>query len=66
MRGGIDKTHGTEVPVRGPTFRSGHAPSGQFDAPSAALVAEKTEFGRSRVARWFGREWQPLEPAPSS
>ena len=35
-------------------FLSGPHPTGEFNAPSAALVAEKTEFGASRRARWFG------------
>jgi sulfide:quinone oxidoreductase len=39
------------------TFRAGHAPTGQFDDASAALAADKAEFGRSRVKRWFGRDW---------
>jgi sulfide:quinone oxidoreductase len=39
------------------TFRSGERPSGQFDEPSAELLADKAEFGTSRVRRWFGRDW---------
>jgi sulfide:quinone oxidoreductase len=39
------------------TFASGHAPHGSLEGPSAALVADKTEFGSSRVQRWFGRVW---------
>jgi sulfide:quinone oxidoreductase len=39
------------------TFRAGHAPTGQFVDASAALAADKAEFGRSRIRRWFGREW---------
>ena len=39
------------------TFRSGQAPTGDFDAPSDLLVADKSEFGTSRVRRWFGRDW---------
>jgi sulfide:quinone oxidoreductase len=35
-------------------FLTGPKPSGSFNAPSAALVAEKHEFGSSRRARWFG------------
>ncbi len=31
----------------------GH-PTGTFEPPSAALTAEKAEFGSSRRARWFG------------
>ncbi len=36
-------------------FFSGPEPTGTFDAPSAALVADKAEFGSSRIARWFSR-----------
>jgi sulfide:quinone oxidoreductase len=36
-------------------FLSGPKPTGTFREPSAALVAEKHEFGSSRSARWFGR-----------
>jgi sulfide:quinone oxidoreductase len=36
-------------------FLSGPERTGTFNAPSAALVAEKQEFGSSRRARWFGR-----------
>jgi sulfide:quinone oxidoreductase len=35
-------------------FLSGPKPTGAFQAPSAALVAEKQLFGSSRRARWFG------------
>jgi sulfide:quinone oxidoreductase len=35
-------------------FLSGPKPTGTFQEPSAALVAEKAHFGKSRVARWFG------------
>jgi sulfide:quinone oxidoreductase len=34
-------------------FLSGPKPTGTFQAPSTALVAEKALFGSSRVARWF-------------
>lgn len=34
-------------------FLSGPKPTGTLQAPSAALVAEKAEFGASRRARWF-------------
>jgi sulfide:quinone oxidoreductase len=34
-------------------FLSGPQPTGTFQAPSAALVAEKQHFGSSRRARWF-------------
>jgi len=36
-------------------FLSGPKPTGTFQAPSAALVAEKALFGSSRRQRWFGR-----------
>jgi len=35
-------------------FLSGPKPTGNFQAPSEALVAEKIEFGSSRLQRWFG------------
>ena len=36
-------------------FLSGPKPTGTFQEPSVELVAEKTHFGASRRARWFGR-----------
>jgi sulfide:quinone oxidoreductase len=36
-------------------FLSGEKPTGSFGEPSAALAADKREFGSSRRARWFGR-----------
>jgi sulfide:quinone oxidoreductase len=36
-------------------FLSGPKPTGTFQAPSDALVAEKHDFGSSRRARWFDR-----------
>jgi sulfide:quinone oxidoreductase len=35
-------------------FFSGPIPTGAFQDPSGALVAEKDEFGALRSARWFG------------
>jgi sulfide:quinone oxidoreductase len=35
-------------------FLSGPKPTGAYQAPSTALVAEKELFGSSRRARWFG------------
>ena len=35
-------------------FLSGPKPTGTFQEPSDALVAEKQHFGSSRRARWFG------------
>src|SRR5271155_472822 len=42
------------------TFATGQAPSGTYEAPSAALAVDKGEFGSSRIRRWFGREWTSL------
>jgi sulfide:quinone oxidoreductase len=39
------------------TFRSGERPNGQFDEPSEMLLADKADFGTSRIRRWFGRDW---------
>jgi sulfide:quinone oxidoreductase len=39
------------------TFAAGRAPSGTYEAPSAALAADKGEFGSSRIHRWFDRKW---------
>lgn len=36
------------------TFLSGQPPTGGLDGPSPAYVADKVEFGRSRIGRWFG------------
>jgi sulfide:quinone oxidoreductase len=36
-------------------FLTGPKPVGTFQAPSEALVAEKADFGASRLERWFGR-----------
>jgi sulfide:quinone oxidoreductase len=35
------------------TFMSGQAPAGALVGPSPELVADKAEFGASRVRRWF-------------
>ena len=37
------------------TFMSGQRPSGWLEGPDVALVADKADFGSSRVRRWFGR-----------
>ncbi len=39
------------------TFLSGQAPVGGLEGPSAALAADKAEFGSSRVRRWFDLSW---------
>jgi sulfide:quinone oxidoreductase len=38
-------------------FVNGQRPTGTFEPPSVALAAEKEEFGKTRIRRWFGREW---------
>jgi sulfide:quinone oxidoreductase len=38
-------------------FEPGQAPRGDFLAPSEAFMADKREFGSSRIQRWFGRTW---------
>ncbi len=42
------------------TFRTGELPTGDLVGPSTDLAAEKSDFGASRVSRWFGRDWTPL------
>jgi sulfide:quinone oxidoreductase len=39
------------------TFQSGKTPAGRFEGPSDAYAADKSEFGSSRIRRWFAREW---------
>lgn len=39
------------------TFMAGERPRGDLEGPSAALVDDKADFGRTRIRRWFGREW---------
>jgi sulfide:quinone oxidoreductase len=41
------------------TFVSGQPPHGVLEGPSPALVADKADFGSSRIRRWFGRAWRP-------
>jgi len=36
------------------TFRAGQAPYGGLEGPSRELAADKKDFGRTRIARWFG------------
>lgn len=33
--------------------------SAELDGPAEDLRAEKSEFGASRIKRWFGRDWTP-------
>jgi sulfide:quinone oxidoreductase len=37
---------------------TGQRPNGQFDEPSDLLLADKADFGTSRVRRWFNRDWR--------
>jgi sulfide:quinone oxidoreductase len=37
-------------------FLSGPRPTGTFQPPTPALLAEKRRFGSSRLERWFGKE----------
>jgi sulfide:quinone oxidoreductase len=39
------------------TFRKGQAPTGDYDDASELFAADKSEFGSSRIRRWFGRDW---------
>ena len=39
------------------TFVKGEAPHGSMVAASRENAADKVEFGRSRIQRWFGRDW---------
>ena len=39
-------------------FQAGKPPHGSISGPSAALLAEKHEFGHSRIQRWFGHAWE--------
>jgi sulfide:quinone oxidoreductase len=40
------------------TFRRGEPPVGTFDAPSVGYLEDKSEFGSSRIRRWFGHDWK--------
>lgn len=39
-------------------FQPGVSPRGDLVGPSIDLMAEKTRFGSTRAARWFGRTWE--------
>ena len=49
---GHDEVAKVQVP-----FVQGQAPHGSMVPASQANAADKVEFGRSRIARWFGRDW---------
>jgi sulfide:quinone oxidoreductase len=47
------------------TFLSGQKPIGVLHGPSQELAADKVEFGRHRIRRWFGRAWPGVDqPVP--
>ena len=48
---------GGEVGMVDVVFRPGEMPKGELVGPSVEFAADKVEFGRSRVQRWFGRDW---------
>jgi sulfide:quinone oxidoreductase len=41
----------------------GDQKSGELVGPAERLLAEKAEFGSSRIKRWFGREWSATDGA---
>jgi sulfide:quinone oxidoreductase len=41
-------------------FVSGQPPVGQYEEPSESLALDKSEFGASRIQRWFDRSWTSL------
>jgi sulfide:quinone oxidoreductase len=43
----------------------GDQKTGDLVGPSEALLADKANFGSSRIRRWFGREWTAREDRPS-
>lgn len=43
------------------TFQPGVAPHGGMDGPSRDNAAIKQAFGAERAARWFNRDWTPIE-----
>lgn len=49
----VEFGHGSVARVE-VTFRSGERPTGTFDQPSEQLIAEKADFGTTRLSRWFG------------
>lgn len=44
-------------------FQKGVTPHGDLIGPSTDLMANKSDFGTSRVQRWFGREWYATDEA---
>jgi sulfide:quinone oxidoreductase len=48
---------GDEVGRVDVTFRSGEQPVGLLEGPSEELAGAKSDFGTSRIRRWFDRAW---------
>jgi sulfide:quinone oxidoreductase len=48
---------GDEVGRVDVTFRSGEQPVGVLEGPSEELADAKSDFGTSRIRRWFDRAW---------
>jgi sulfide:quinone oxidoreductase len=48
---------GGQVAVVEAVFEPGQPPRGDYSPPSEDFMADKREFGTSRVQRWFGRSW---------
>jgi len=46
-----------QVATVGVRFRSGEPPVGDLKGPSIRIADDKSEFGSSRIRRWFGKEW---------
>ena len=42
-------------------FQQGVTPHGDLTGPSRALTTRKSDFGTSRIRRWFGREWHGVD-----
>ena len=46
-------------------FAPGERPTGSITGPDTGLAADKLAFGADRAQKWFGRSWQPCDPAAS-
>lgn len=57
---GEDGVAGVDV-----TALPGAAPVGTFESPTIELRNLKSEFGSTRIQRWFDRQWTELPPATS-
>jgi hypothetical protein len=54
---GICRSRSTDRPARTRRLSVDVRRQGQFDEPSELLLADKAEFGTSRIRRWFDRDW---------